>query len=80
MPAPRMDMLPVDATLDACCPTIVKVGAFALSGVPGERENIVGVLIAKDLLRKLQHNPQQLQMRDLLRRQPCFCARNQGTQ
>lgn len=65
VPAPRMDMLPVDATLDALLPTIIGVGHSRFPVYQGERENIVGVLIAKDLL-KLQHNP-QLQMRDLLR-------------
>lgn len=65
VPAPRMDMLPVDATLDALLPTIIGVGHSRFPVYQGERENIVGVLIAKDLL-KLQHNP-QLQMCDLLR-------------
>ena len=65
VPAPRMDMLPVDASLDALLPTIIGAGHSRFPVYQGERENIVGVLIAKDLL-KLQHNP-ALQVRDVLR-------------
>ncbi|GAB3366247.1 MULTISPECIES: HlyC/CorC family transporter [Giesbergeria] len=65
VPAPRMDMLSVDASLDALLPTIIGAGHSRFPVYQGERENIVGILIAKDLL-KLQHSP-QLSVRDLLR-------------
>lgn len=65
VPAPRMDMMSVDASLEAWLPTIIGAGHSRFPVYQGERENIIGILIAKDLL-KLQHNP-QLRVRDLLR-------------
>jgi GNAT superfamily N-acetyltransferase len=63
--APRMDLLDIDATMTNCCHSVIETGAFALSGLRDRRENVIGILMAKDLL-KLQRAP-ELSLRTLLR-------------
>lgn len=62
---PRMDMLPVDAPYDALLWQVVSTAHSRFPVYEGERDNIIGVLMCKDLL-KLQRQP-DFQLRNLLR-------------
>ena len=61
----HMDMLPVDAPYDALLWQVVTTAHSRFPVYEGDRENIIGVLMAKDLL-KLQREP-DFQLRNLLR-------------
>ena len=65
VPAPRMDMLDIDAPLDALMYQVLRTAHSRFPVYQGERENIIGILMAKDLL-KLQRAP-ELNIRALLR-------------
>ena len=65
VPTPRMDMLHIDAPLDALLQVVISTAHSRFPVYEGERENIIGILIAKDLL-KLQRTP-GLPVRSLLR-------------
>src|SRR5205823_2219818 len=63
--APRMDMLDIDAPYDELLNVVIDTGHSRFPVHEHERENIIGILLAKDLL-KLQRAP-ELNLRTLLR-------------
>jgi magnesium and cobalt transporter len=65
VPATRMDLVDIHATPDALLKTVIDTGHSRFPIYEGERENVIGILMAKDLL-KLQRAP-ELNIRALLR-------------
>ena len=63
--APRMDVLNIDAPYDELLHIVIDTAHSRFPVYEGERENIIGILMAKDLL-KLQRAP-ELNIRALLR-------------
>ncbi|HNN17589.1 MAG TPA: transporter associated domain-containing protein, partial [Giesbergeria sp.] len=63
--APRMDLINIDAPYDEMLHLIISTAHSRFPVYQGERENIIGILMAKDLL-KLQRAP-ELNIRALLR-------------
>ena len=63
--APRMDMIDIDAPYEALLHLVIDTAHSRFPVFEGERENIIGILLAKDLL-KLQRAP-SLNIRALLR-------------
>src|SRR2546423_1479951 len=63
--APRMDMLDIDAPYEDILHVVIDTGHSRFPVYERERENIIGILLAKDLL-KLQRSP-ELNLRTLLR-------------
>ena len=63
--APRMDLLAIDAPYDELLAAVIGTGHSRFPVFEGQRENIIGTLMAKDLL-KLQRAP-ELNLRTLLR-------------
>ncbi len=63
--APRMDLLPIDAPFDELLRVVISTAHSRFPVYQDERENIIGILMAKDLL-KLQRSP-GLNIRALLR-------------
>jgi magnesium and cobalt transporter len=63
--APRMDLVNIDAPFEELLHLIIDTGHSRFPVYEGERENIIGILMAKDLL-KLQRAP-ELNIRALLR-------------
>jgi magnesium and cobalt transporter len=63
--APRMDLLDIDAPFDELLHVVINTAHSRFPVYQGERENIIGILMAKDLL-KLQRSP-ELNIRALLR-------------
>jgi len=63
--APRMDLLHIDAPFDELLHVVINTAHSRFPVYQGERENIIGILMAKDLL-KLQRSP-ELNIRALLR-------------
>ena len=63
--APRMDVLDIDSPFDELLHLVIDTGHSRFPVYEGERENIIGILLAKDLL-KLQRAP-ELNIRALLR-------------
>jgi len=63
--APRMDLLSIDADVDEVLHGVISTGHSRFPVYEGSRENIIGILMAKDLL-KLQRAP-ELNLRTLLR-------------
>jgi magnesium and cobalt transporter len=63
--APRMDLLDIDAPYDELLYQIITTAHSRFPVYQGERENVIGILLAKDLL-KLQRAP-ELNLRTLLR-------------
>jgi magnesium and cobalt transporter len=73
--APRMDVLNIDAPFDELLHTVIDTAHSRFPVYDGERENIIGILLAKDLL-KLQRAP-ELNLRALLR-PPTFIPESKG--
>ncbi|MFM2111816.1 MAG: hypothetical protein RLZZ271_476 [Pseudomonadota bacterium] len=67
--APRMDMLDIDAPYDELLHQVIDTAHSRFPVYEGSRDNIIGILLAKDLL-KLQRAP-ELNLRALLR-QPVY--------
>ena len=65
VPATRMDLINIQAPMDALMHTVIDTAHSRFPVFEGERENIIGTLMAKDLL-KLQRAP-ELNIRALLR-------------
>ena len=65
VPATRMDLVNIDDTYDVLLHTVIEGGHSRFPVFEGERENIIGILMSKDLL-KLQRAP-ELNIRALLR-------------
>jgi magnesium and cobalt transporter len=63
--APRMDLLDIDAPYDALLELVIDTGHSRFPVYEDKRDNIIGILMAKDLL-KLQRAP-ELNLRTLLR-------------
>jgi len=63
--SPRMDMIDIDETPHALLRSVIDAGHSRFPVFQGERENIIGILMAKDLL-KLQRSP-DLHIRTLIR-------------
>ncbi|HRY90111.1 MAG: CBS domain-containing protein [Rubrivivax sp.] len=63
--APRMDLLGIDAPYDELLATVIRTAHSRFPVHEGARDNIIGILMAKDLL-KLQRAP-GLNLRTLLR-------------
>ena len=63
--APRMDLLNIDAPFDEILHQVITTAHSRFPVYQGERENIIGILMAKDLL-KLQRSP-TLSIRALVR-------------
>jgi magnesium and cobalt transporter len=63
--APRMDMLDIDAPYDELLNVVITTAHSRFPVFEGSRDNIIGILMAKDLL-KLQRAP-ELNLRTLLR-------------
>jgi len=63
--APRMDLLHIDAPFDELLRVVISTAHSRFPVYQDERENIIGILMAKDLL-KLQRSP-ELNIRALLR-------------
>ena len=63
--APRMDLLDIDAPFEDLLHQVIETAHSRFPVFEGERENIIGILMAKDLL-KLQRAP-ELNLRALLR-------------
>jgi len=73
--APRMDLLDIDAPYDELLAAVIGTGHSRFPVYDGQRENIIGTLMAKDLL-KLQRAP-ELNLRTLLR-PPVFVPESKG--
>ncbi|WP_298429435.1 transporter associated domain-containing protein [Ottowia sp.] len=65
VPAPRMDVLDIDAPLDELMHQVLRTAHSRFPVFQGERDNIIGILLAKDLL-KLWRSP-ELNLRALVR-------------
>ncbi len=65
VPATRMDLIDIDAPYDELLHLVIDTAHSRFPVFEGERENIIGILMAKDLL-KLQRAP-ELNIRALLR-------------
>ena len=65
VPATRLDLLNINAPLDELIHVVIDTAHSRFPVFEGERENIIGILMAKDLL-KLQRSP-DLNIRALLR-------------
>lgn len=63
--APRMDLLDIDAPYDELLASVIETGHSRFPAYEGSRDNVIGILMAKDLL-KLQRSP-DLSLRTLLR-------------
>lgn len=63
--APRMDLINIDAAYDDILHVVIDTAHSRFPVYEGDRENIIGILMAKDLL-KLQRAP-ELNLRALLR-------------
>jgi len=73
--APRMDLINLDAPIDNSLHQVIDTGHSRFPVYEGERDNLVGILHAKDLL-KLQRAP-ELNIRTLLR-PPAFVPESKG--
>jgi magnesium and cobalt transporter len=65
VPTPRMDLLDIDADYDTLLGDVINTAHSRFPVFDGQRDNIIGILMAKDLL-KLQRAP-ELNLRTLLR-------------
>jgi len=65
VPAPRMDLINIEAPFDELLHVVIDTAHSRFPVYEGDKENIIGILMAKDLL-KLQRAP-ELNIRALLR-------------
>jgi magnesium and cobalt transporter len=65
VPATRMDLIDIQSPMDSVLHSVIDTAHSRFPVYEGERENIIGILMAKDLL-KLQRAP-ELNIRALLR-------------
>ncbi len=73
--APRMDLLDIDAPYEELLASVIGTAHSRFPVFEGARDNIIGILLAKDLL-KLQRAP-ELNLRTLLR-PPVFVPESKG--
>ena len=71
----RMDLLDIEAPYDELLKVVIDTGHSRFPVYEGQRDNIIGILLAKDLL-KLQRSP-DLNLRTLVR-QPVFVPESKG--
>ncbi|MGA0794817.1 MAG: HlyC/CorC family transporter, partial [Quisquiliibacterium sp.] len=69
VPRAQMDVIDVTQSLEQFMPKVVATAHSRFPVIEGERDNVIGILHAKDLLRLYSDDPPEL--RDLLRR-PVF--------
>lgn len=67
VPRPDMVTAPADATVDEVLETIVKAGYSRIPIYEGDNDNIVGVLYAKDLLKRVHESKGDLKVSSLAR-------------
>ncbi|HEU4623104.1 MAG TPA: transporter associated domain-containing protein [Burkholderiaceae bacterium] len=65
VPGPQMDMIDVAEPLEAIIPEVIRTAHSRFPVYDGDRENIIGILLAKDLLRYYQHD--DFDLRGMLR-------------
>jgi magnesium and cobalt transporter len=65
VPAPRMDLIDIDSPMEEILQSVIETAHSRFPVYEKDRENIIGILLAKDLL-KLQRAP-ELNIRALLR-------------
>lgn len=65
IPRAQMDAVAVDASLSSVLPVIINTAHSRFPVIDGDRDNVIGILLAKDLLRVQQGEP--FQLRDWLR-------------
>lgn len=75
VPSSRMDLLNIDSTLDELMHQVIDTAHSRFPVYENDRENIIGILLAKDLL-KLQRAP-EFNIRALLR-PPVFVPESKG--
>lgn len=75
VPAPRMDLLDIQSDMDDILHKVIDTAHSRFPVYDGDRENIIGILLAKDLL-KLQRAP-ELNIRALLRA-PVYIPESKG--
>ena len=75
VPATRTDMLNIQSPLDVLLQTVINTAHSRFPVFEGDRENVIGILLAKDLL-KLQRSP-EFNIRALLR-PPVFVPETKG--
>ena len=75
VPVTRIDLLDIDSTMDELMHQVIDTAHSRFPVFEGEKDNIIGVLMAKDLL-KLQRAP-ELNIRALLR-PPVFVPETKG--
>ena len=73
--APRMDLINIDSAYDAILNIVIDTAHSRFPVYEGERENIIGILLAKDLLKL--HRAPELNIRALLR-PPTFVPESKG--
>ncbi|MEY4978851.1 MAG: hypothetical protein RLZZ352_1121 [Pseudomonadota bacterium] len=76
VPSPRMDVLDVAAPFDELLREVIRCGHSRFPVFEGERDNIIGILLAKDLL-KVQRHHSVPDVRTLLR-PATFVPENKG--
>jgi magnesium and cobalt transporter len=75
VPVSRIDLLDIDSTMDELMHQVIRTAHSRFPVYEGEKDNILGILMAKDLL-KLQRAP-ELNIRALLR-PPVFVPETKG--
>lgn len=75
VPVTRIDLLNIEASMDALLHQVIDTAHSRFPVFEGEKDNIIGILLAKDLL-KLQRAP-ELNIRTLLR-PPIFVPETKG--
>jgi len=73
--APRMDLINLDAPIESSLHQVIDTGHSRFPVYEGERDNLVGILHAKDLLKL--HRAPELNIRTLLR-PPAFVPESKG--
>lgn len=73
--APRMDLINLDAPVESSLHQVIDTGHSRFPVYEGERDNLVGILHAKDLLKL--HRAPELNIRTLLR-PPAFVPESKG--
>lgn len=75
VPATRMDFLNIDSSLDELLHQVIDTGHSRFPVYEGDRESIIGILMAKDLLKL--HRAPELNVRTLIR-PPVFVPESKG--
>jgi magnesium and cobalt transporter len=65
VPRPQMDMIDANAPLDNIIPYVIQTAHSRFPVFDGNRDNVIGILLAKDLLR--YYHEEDFNLRDILR-------------